>query len=275
MSVHISSAVWKEKTTTGNTRNLLLALADMANDEGICWPSTHTLMERVNLQTERAIRKLLSELEEMGLIRREMRPGHSTVYHVLLTHPGTVGQGVQRDRVSTRSPYPGTVGQGTPEQPDRVPRNSGTPITVIEPSENRHGTVDAHGAQTTTTTGKPFSESDPLPLHVTNFLQESCPDWWEAHLRLALAGRAFQNPSALSSYATEILRGWKKGKNTPQAPLPEVPSHVPPPEPIYTRRPSPGPEQAVIELTAWLEANEAILAKEKAERTQQRGRHVH
>jgi len=77
-------------------------------------------------------------------------------------------------------------------------------------------------AQTTTTTGKAFAENDPLPLHVQNFLQESCPDWWEAHLRLALAGRAFPNHVALSSYAIEILRGWKKGEKAPQAPIPKM-----------------------------------------------------
>jgi hypothetical protein len=77
------------------------------------------------------------------------------------------------------------------------------------------------------TTTKAFSLQDPLPLHVQNFLTESCPDFYEAHLRLALVGRS---PNGLASYALEILRGWKRGINAPQAPLPDVPIHAAPPE---------------------------------------------
>jgi hypothetical protein len=77
------------------------------------------------------------------------------------------------------------------------------------------------------TTEKAFSLQDPLPLHVQNFLTESCPDFYEAHLRLALVGRS---PNGLASYALEILRGWKRGINAPQAPLPDVPLHAAPPE---------------------------------------------
>lgn len=78
------------------------------------------------------------------------------------------------------------------------------------------------------TTEKVFSFQDPLPLHVQNFLKESCPDYYEEHLRLALVGRS---PSGLASYALEVLRGWKRGgKNAPQAPLPKTQLSVAPPD---------------------------------------------
>ncbi len=82
MSVHISSLVWKDKGTTGNTRMLLLALADMANDEGICWPSVSTLRSRLNLGTDRAIQQILSNLESNGYIVKQQRSGHSNVYKI-------------------------------------------------------------------------------------------------------------------------------------------------------------------------------------------------
>jgi hypothetical protein len=85
-------------------------------------------------------------------------------------------------------------------------------------------------AQITTINGKVFSECDPLPTHTQNYLLESCPDWWEAHLRLALVARQFTNTVALDSYAMQILRGWKRGKDTPQAPIPDVPIHAAPPD---------------------------------------------
>ena len=61
---------------------LLLALADMANDEGVCWPCVGTLRERLNVGTDRAVQQILKHLEEIGYISRDMRKGHSTVYRV-------------------------------------------------------------------------------------------------------------------------------------------------------------------------------------------------
>lgn len=49
-----------------------LALADMANDEGICWPSLGNLSSRCNIRTE-AVRDHLKHLCVIGLISRTDR----------------------------------------------------------------------------------------------------------------------------------------------------------------------------------------------------------
>lgn len=82
-------------------------------------------------------------------------------------------------------------------------------------------TPNEHKAPKETTEAKIFSFADPLPIHVQNFLAQSCPAFYENHLRLALSGRS---PDGLASYAMEILRGWLAGKNAPAGPLPAAPS---------------------------------------------------
>lgn len=116
----------------------------------------------------------------------------------------------------------------TPDWGNGITPNCGDPLPqygVIIPTENTQR-LQTETTSSSETTEKVFSLQDPLPLHVQNFLNQSCPDYWEAHLRLSLVGRS---PNGLASYALEILRGWKRGKNTPQAPLPAMPTHAAPP----------------------------------------------
>ena len=80
MSVHISSAVWKLKIDPSQ-KLLLLALSDMANDEGYCWPSVASLEGRTGL-SERTIRSKIQELELAGHLEKSERSGRSTVYRV-------------------------------------------------------------------------------------------------------------------------------------------------------------------------------------------------
>jgi helix-turn-helix protein len=65
MSVHFTSPVWKNSPQTGSTLLILLALADMANDEGFCWPSIKTLAERARMQP-RNVQVILQKLIVAG-----------------------------------------------------------------------------------------------------------------------------------------------------------------------------------------------------------------
>src|SRR5438067_1103583 len=65
MSVHVSSWVWKHSRAKGSNRLVLLALADMANDEGKCWPSIRTLSARC-LISERGVQDKIREAEQDG-----------------------------------------------------------------------------------------------------------------------------------------------------------------------------------------------------------------
>lgn len=58
-----------------------LALADMADDDGRCWPGVATLCRKTG-QSERTVQSALAELEAGGSLRRDERPGRSSVYHI-------------------------------------------------------------------------------------------------------------------------------------------------------------------------------------------------
>src|SRR5690554_1996234 len=134
MSIAWMTRVWSsEEPTEANERLLLLAIADAANEEGICWPSVKALAQKCGVQP-RTARKTLSRLVEQGFIERIERPGRSNVYRLR-----TPASGDTRSAATPGSPgpaHPGTKGQGTPVVQDRPPRSAATAGTIMEPSLN-------------------------------------------------------------------------------------------------------------------------------------------
>ncbi len=134
MSIAWMSRVWSsEEPTEANERLLLLAIADAANEDGICWPSVKALARKCGVRP-RTVRKNLARLIEQGFIERLERPGRSNVYRLRTPEsedtrspasPGPAGQ-----------PHPGTRGPGSPVAPDSPPRSPATAGTIIEPSLN-------------------------------------------------------------------------------------------------------------------------------------------
>jgi len=61
----------------------LLALADHADDDGICWPGVTGLAKKTS-QSERTIQRRLVELQEAGYLRSEERIGRTNLYHLIL-----------------------------------------------------------------------------------------------------------------------------------------------------------------------------------------------
>jgi hypothetical protein len=64
MSIRIMSRVWAEAPYAGSRLLVLLALADWANEEGICWPSLLTIANKTRLgsrQVNNILRRLLAD----------------------------------------------------------------------------------------------------------------------------------------------------------------------------------------------------------------------
>ena len=76
MSVKIMSDVFEKSKTEGNTRLVLLCLADCANDEGACWPSIRKIAQKANL-SEPMTKKHLNALIAIGVVNREEREDQS------------------------------------------------------------------------------------------------------------------------------------------------------------------------------------------------------
>lgn len=78
MSIDLMSAVWKESPLEGVHLLLLLSIADMASDEGLCFPSYQTLAKRARISRRYAI-DLMGELIEAGIVSRRHRNAETKV----------------------------------------------------------------------------------------------------------------------------------------------------------------------------------------------------
>lgn len=65
MSITVATRVWRHSPQRGTMKLLLLAFAEFANDDGICWPSVTRLASYIN-ETERNTRLLIRRLVNEG-----------------------------------------------------------------------------------------------------------------------------------------------------------------------------------------------------------------
>jgi hypothetical protein len=148
MSIRLMSQVWEDARIQSQAELLvLLALADHARDDGLCWPSIRTIAAKARIE-ERSAQRILRRLIEKGLVelvskggcidgqnvpnRYKVKGGDFRSPHGLTeSHPGeTVGQGVGGDRQSPR---------GDPESTDGVTLGQGN--HHIEPSLSKTTTT--------------------------------------------------------------------------------------------------------------------------------------
>ncbi len=80
MSTKVMAKCWPIQCTP-TQKSVLIALADQANDDGVCWPSVGTIVERTCL-CERVVRRVIAELEKVSLVRADRVSGKSTSYTV-------------------------------------------------------------------------------------------------------------------------------------------------------------------------------------------------
>ena len=81
MSIKLMTAVWERIDLTSTQKLVLLALADWANDDGLCWPSIDRVAVKSSLK-RRAVQMTIRSLEESGFLRREELVGRGNKYWV-------------------------------------------------------------------------------------------------------------------------------------------------------------------------------------------------
>jgi hypothetical protein len=133
MSVRVMSAVW-ELNLPPSEKLVLLALADCANDEGVCWPSACTLARKSG-QGERTVRRCVQSLISKGHLAQDLRSGTSPVYRVNPCHSGTPAKSAplpQRPQTpATLAPKPlGTVIRSEAKASSLTPANDWHPLPV-------------------------------------------------------------------------------------------------------------------------------------------------
>ena len=91
---------------------VLLALADNANDEGLCWPRVQTLTEKCGMD-ERTVQRVIQRLQTAGHVTITPRAGRSNYYTVHPRQSATPGVEPPRQRATIppaqRHPTPGAA----------------------------------------------------------------------------------------------------------------------------------------------------------------------
>lgn len=82
MSVRIMAAIW-ETALEPTDKLVILALADCANDEGLCWPSIATVARKSGV-SERSVQRAIRKAEGAGILTRTEVKGKGCKY---VLHP--------------------------------------------------------------------------------------------------------------------------------------------------------------------------------------------
>jgi DnaD/phage-associated family protein len=68
MSIDVMARVWNQSAAKESSLLVLLALADRADENGVCWPGVEWISQKARLKDERHVRRILRQLEDMGEI---------------------------------------------------------------------------------------------------------------------------------------------------------------------------------------------------------------
>lgn len=122
MSIAVMNLVWNIRELSAGQKLVALALADSANEQGVCWPSITTIARKSSMST-RTARRHIGWLEGRSLLRREGRCGRSNIYTV------TPAQFVTPDK----SDKGDNTGSTTPDKNDTPPLSKLSPRIIMEP----------------------------------------------------------------------------------------------------------------------------------------------
>ena len=86
MSIRLMAAVWHGAPYKETNLLVLLALADYANDDGYCWPTTRQIAEKARLDP-RNVQRHIETYRRDGYLQRIARPGRASLTRLLV--PGS------------------------------------------------------------------------------------------------------------------------------------------------------------------------------------------
>lgn len=131
---------------------VLVSMADMANDEGYCWPSIERLCERTCFGRT-AVIDAIAWLESRGALRANRSNGRKTVYWV------------QPAKFEGDAAEPADAGEGGPKPPNQSAWRTGTPpgpVRVADPTSPPGG-LNQSARRTLIVKNRHESSNTPLP----------------------------------------------------------------------------------------------------------------
>lgn len=142
MSVRVSSWVWEHAPAKGNQLLVMLALADVADDQGVAWPSQSHLAAKTRLSLA-TVKRVMKSLREVGAIVSDASLGRSNVYRIVMDSAsggGSLGDpvGAQSDTGVNLIPS-SLLSQGVAHSSELGGSSTVSYRTVIDPSGTRQG----------------------------------------------------------------------------------------------------------------------------------------
>lgn len=116
MSIKLMTYAW-ETDLAANDKLVLLALADWANDEGLCWPSVAKLCSKTRA-SERTVQCIIKRLVEAGHVTRQERTGRGCRY---IVHPRKSCTPADSAPPQLSPPTPAKVAPNTPKNHQESP----------------------------------------------------------------------------------------------------------------------------------------------------------
>lgn len=196
MSIKLMNAVLDDDTITDPTETLLLlALADHANDEGVCWPSIDRLAQRARV-SERQAQRLIGKLIDDGRLEADRRGGRGrATYYKLTITKGDMSVTVSRSKGDTHVTV--TRGERVTSATERV-----TPVTERVTSTTQKG--DTHVTPTTNEPPMNHQLEPPIVGGVGEGAEESFQNGGEGE-----TADAAQAPDAAAvELPAEVLDAW-------------------------------------------------------------------
>lgn len=201
MSIKVMNAVWEQDDLDASETLVMLALADWANDDGLCWPSLERLTEKTRL-TERGLRGIILRLEERGYLERKKLHARGTYYTVK-----------PRNYVPVEMPKPtGTSFRQLPE-----PRSANTLETHQTSSELSSPTLENNlkPSAKNNSSEEPRAKKSSSPVVVD---PPPCvtPETWRAWVEMRVAKKKPPTEYAQQLMAKKLVRfdrvGWDAEK---------------------------------------------------------------
>lgn len=198
MSIEAYKAVWTRSRARGAMHHTLLAFADFADDDGLCWPSAATIAALRQIDERSARREIAALVAGGELIPVRKGRRNVVVYRIACLDPGYVG----------RPPLAKTPGV-TPDQNVRGQNVTPDENVTPTPDKNVRGTPDENVTRTVIEPPLEPSESS-----TTTLVDAAFDDWNELATELGLAPVQRLTSTRRSALADRLaecggLDGWR------------------------------------------------------------------
>ena len=223
MSIKYMSTVWEHSQHSGNNLLILLALADHANDDGLCWPSIPSLAKKARI-SERQAKRIIQSLVDSGeieIIKRGDGRGHSTLYllkgDIIVSPFNSINSDIAMspfseidiNRKGDKSCIKGDIAMSPepPIEPSLEPplQQDETPEPSNAGSSGRRQTDTDYAAICNAIEQNGFGMMTPLIADKINSMLEDYPTAW---ILDAMKESVTQNKRKLS-YVCGILNNWR------------------------------------------------------------------